>query len=62
MTYSGLCRFQMTLATILTDLMGAAVFERFPNIRIVLRRERHRLDPLRASTAWISSTRTSTRT
>ena len=52
----------MTLATILTDLMGAAVFERFPNIRMVLRRERHRLDPLRASTAWISSTRTSTRT
>src|SRR2546428_11176205 len=37
MTYSGLCRFQMTLATILTDLMGAAVFERFPNIRKVLR-------------------------
>jgi predicted TIM-barrel fold metal-dependent hydrolase len=36
MTYSGLCRFQMTLATILTDLMGAAVFERFPNIRMVL--------------------------
>jgi predicted TIM-barrel fold metal-dependent hydrolase len=35
MTYSGLCRFQMTLATILTDLMGAAVFERFPNIRVV---------------------------
>src|ERR1700737_1644468 len=26
----------MTLATILTDLMGAAVFERFPNIRVVL--------------------------
>src|SRR5260370_12682090 len=36
MTYSGLCRFQMTLATILTDLMGAAVFERFANIRVVL--------------------------
>src|SRR2546423_6680676 len=36
MTYSGLVRFQMTLATILTDLMGAAVFERFPNIRIGL--------------------------
>jgi predicted TIM-barrel fold metal-dependent hydrolase len=36
MTYSGLVRFQMTLATILTDLMGAAVFERFPNIRMVL--------------------------
>jgi predicted TIM-barrel fold metal-dependent hydrolase len=35
MTYSGLCRFQMTLANILTDLMGAAVFERFPNIRVV---------------------------
>ena len=35
MTYSGLCRFQMTLATILTDMMGAAVFERFPNIRMV---------------------------
>ena len=36
MTYSGLVRFQMTLATILTELMGAAVFERFPNIRMVL--------------------------
>src|SRR2546429_199551 len=36
MTYSGLVRFQMTLATILTDMMGAAVFERFPNIRMVL--------------------------
>lgn len=36
MTYSGLVRFQMTLATILTDLMGAAVFERFPNFRMVL--------------------------
>ena len=36
MTYSGLVRFQMTLATILTDLMGAAVFERFQNFRMVL--------------------------
>ena len=35
MTYSGLCRFQMTLATFLTDMMGAAVFERYPNIRVV---------------------------
>jgi predicted TIM-barrel fold metal-dependent hydrolase len=35
MTYSGLCLFQMTLANILTALMGAAVFERFPNIRVV---------------------------
>jgi predicted TIM-barrel fold metal-dependent hydrolase len=35
MTYSGLCLFQMTLGSILTALMGAAVFERFPNIRVV---------------------------
>jgi predicted TIM-barrel fold metal-dependent hydrolase len=35
MTYSGLCLFQLTLANILTALMGAAVFERFPNIRVV---------------------------
>jgi hypothetical protein len=34
--YSGLCLFQMTLANILTALMGRAVFERY------------RLDPLRA--------------
>src|SRR6201987_3639126 len=34
MTYSGLCRFQMTLATILPDLMGAAGFGRFPTIRV----------------------------
>src|SRR2546425_956198 len=32
--YSGLCLFQMTLANILTALMGRAVFERYPNIRI----------------------------
>jgi uncharacterized protein len=35
MTYAGLCLFQMTLGQILTSLMGAAVFERFPNIRVV---------------------------
>jgi uncharacterized protein len=35
MTYSGLCLFQLTLAQILSSLMGAAVFERFPNIRVV---------------------------
>jgi len=35
MTYAGLCLFQMTLGNILTALMGAAVFERFPNIRVV---------------------------
>jgi len=34
LTYSSLCLFQMTLGTILTSLMGAAVFERYPNIRI----------------------------
>jgi predicted TIM-barrel fold metal-dependent hydrolase len=34
LTYSSLCLFQMTLGNILTSLMGAAVFERFPNIRI----------------------------
>ena len=36
MTYAGLCLFQMTLGHILSALMGAAVFERFPNIRVVL--------------------------
>jgi predicted TIM-barrel fold metal-dependent hydrolase len=35
MTYAGLCLFQLTLGNILTALMGAAVFERFPNIRVV---------------------------
>src|SRR6266536_690317 len=34
LTYSSLCLFQMTLANILTALMGTAVFERYPNIRI----------------------------
>jgi len=33
--YSGICLFQMTLGSILTALMGAAVFERFPNLRVV---------------------------
>ena len=28
------CLFQITLANILTALMGRAVFERYPNIRI----------------------------
>jgi uncharacterized protein len=32
--YSGLCLFQMTLANILTALMGRAVFERYPNLKI----------------------------
>jgi len=36
MTYAGLCLFQMTLGNILTAMMGAAVFERFPNIRMVM--------------------------
>ncbi|HEX3862005.1 MAG TPA: amidohydrolase family protein [Stellaceae bacterium] len=36
MTYAGLCLFQMTLGHILSAMMGAAVFERFPNIRMVL--------------------------
>jgi predicted TIM-barrel fold metal-dependent hydrolase len=34
LAYSSLCLFQMTLANILTALMGRAVFERYPNIRI----------------------------
>jgi len=34
--YSGLCMFQITLGHILTALMGNAVFERYPNIRVVL--------------------------
>ena len=34
LAYSALCLFQMTLANILTALMGRAVFERFPNLRI----------------------------
>jgi predicted TIM-barrel fold metal-dependent hydrolase len=33
--YAGICLFQMTLGSILTAMMGAAVFERFPNIRVV---------------------------
>ena len=33
--YSSLCMFQMKLANILTALMGRAVFERYPNLRIV---------------------------
>ncbi len=35
LTYSTLCLFQMTLGKILTSMMGAAVFERYPNIRVV---------------------------
>jgi len=31
--YSGLCLFQMTLANILTALMGRAVFERYPDLK-----------------------------
>jgi predicted TIM-barrel fold metal-dependent hydrolase len=33
--YAGLCMFQITLGHILTALMGAAVFERYPNLRVV---------------------------
>ncbi len=33
--YSSICLFQMTLGAILTALMGAAVFERYPNLRVV---------------------------
>jgi predicted TIM-barrel fold metal-dependent hydrolase len=33
--YSSLCLFQITLANILTALMGRAVFERYPNFRVV---------------------------
>ena len=33
--YSSLCMFQITLANILTALMGRAVFERYPNFRVV---------------------------
>ena len=35
MRYSSICMFQMTLGNILTALMGAAVFERFPRFRVV---------------------------
>ena len=34
LAYSALCLFQMTLGNILTAMMGRAVFERYPNIRI----------------------------
>src|SRR6185436_10963168 len=33
--FSGLCMFQITLGNILTALMGAAVFERYPNVKVV---------------------------
>jgi predicted TIM-barrel fold metal-dependent hydrolase len=35
MRYSSICMFQITLGNILTALMGAAVFERFPRFRVV---------------------------
>ena len=35
MRYSSIRMFQMTLGNILTALMGAAVFERFPKFRVV---------------------------
>ena len=35
MRYSSICMFQMTLGHILTALVGAAVFERFPRFRVV---------------------------
>ena len=46
--YSSICLFQMTLGNILTALVGAAVFERYPEFPCRVRRERHRLDTLRA--------------
>jgi len=33
--YSGLCLFQLSLANILTALMGRAVFEKYPRLRVV---------------------------
>ena len=33
--FSSICMFQITLGDILTALMGAAVFERFPKLRVV---------------------------
>src|SRR5256885_16869132 len=36
LTYSGLVRFQMTLATTLTDMMAAAVVERLSDIPTLL--------------------------
>jgi predicted TIM-barrel fold metal-dependent hydrolase len=33
--YASICLFQMTLGQILTAMMGAAVFERYPNLRVV---------------------------
>jgi len=35
----------MDVANILTALIGRAVFERYPNLRIAFRRERHRWIP-----------------
>jgi predicted TIM-barrel fold metal-dependent hydrolase len=36
MRYSSICMFQITLGHLLTALMGRAVFERYPNLRVVL--------------------------
>ena len=40
--------FQMNLINIIAAIIGAGVLERYPNLRIGLRRKRHRLAPLRA--------------
>ena len=46
--FTGVAGFQMNLVNILAAIIGAGVFERYPNMRVGVRRERHRLDPLRA--------------
>jgi len=62
--YSGLCLFQMTLANILTALMGrAGVRARLSNLRIAFGESGASLDPLRARTVMdFEYVRTSTRT
>src|SRR5260370_5740147 len=42
MRYSSICMFQLTLGNILTELMGAAVFERFPRVRVAFAESRIR--------------------
>ena len=46
--FTGVSGFQMNLVNILAAIIGAAVLERYPERAHRLRRERHRLDPLRA--------------
>ena len=46
--FTGVSAFQMGLIHILAAMMGAGVFERYPQPARVVRRERHRLDPVRA--------------